>query len=249
MATVTSTFTATNGTQSKTLVHQFDVQAAQGIQRIASGYKPNTSGSFDRSASIPDIGPIPAGALIVVKTCGFDTLSITDTAKNTYTKGTDGTSGFRAPTLEYHCLAAADSATNAFDFTISNGGGGVDHYLIAVEAYTGPGTWAYLAAQSGVTQLNYSTANTVNSNPITTSAAGVASGIVQNDNAQGAFAAFSPGEVIIHTPTAPSSVQPDAVSGEYVFTAPLSGQVIAAGVGVAGDYKYLDFNLSVFTCS
>lgn len=119
--------------------------------------------------------------------------------------------------------------------------------MIAVEVYTGTGTWQYLAAQSGVTQQSYDTGDTEPSAPVTTSAGGVATGIVVNDNDLGDFKQFTPGEVLVaHGMMNQAAPNADAMSGAYIFDDPLTAQVFSAGVGVSGAYKYLDFNLSVF---
>ena len=207
------------------------------VTRIRQGFSYNTSGGFDRSTSIPDIGAIPAHALIVVKISESASITaITDTAGNTYVQAIDAsrTDGYRFSSSIWYCLDAKASATNAFDLTIEDGGGGTDGYLATVEVYTGDGAWSYLSAQSNIVEQAFAT-GPVSTGAITTTAAnGVVAMVCGNGSDSGtvgvdAVATCAPGSVVLAHGTQTTDTGYSAMSAEYIFDTALSGQTITTG--------------------
>jgi hypothetical protein len=223
VATFASTFTATNGTQTATLEHDFDVsEPPSGATRVASVMASGDGSNFDHSKALPAFD-VPAEALIVVKLATINSgliSAVTDTAGNTYVKALDWSASTNGGI--WYCLSSVAKTGNVITANFSNGN---QYYGLTAEAYTG-GTFAYDAANSGYVSGAYSTSPVVSSTINAAAGSLVAVNFAQYNESLGSTAATqSPGAVINTAASAGINVM---ASGELIPSSAFSGTISAS---------------------
>lgn len=218
------------------------------ISRISSVVSVDPGGSFESSRATPSFDAV-AGNLIVVnvvysQTGGNTITSVSDTAGNTYTAGTTGSTvnaSTNTVTQQWWCLSSAAKTGNIITVTQSGGTGGMSGTLdvVAVQYQSSTGTWSRTTGVVGGTDYV--------AMPMTTSAFNMAANSVAVASIGSYYNNTLPistyGDTLVTTQQSSGWII-DRISGSA-----LTNQTIKTMDSQGGGYSRLCYSVGVFTAA